>query len=66
MWYIRSSYGVPILTLSLSYDYPPIILRLWCDCNSEIIAEEKEGINVLKNEHDVHDGEMGKRLQKCR
>ena len=54
MWYIRSSYGVPILTLSLSYDYPPIIFRLWCDTNSEIIAKEKEGINVLKNEHEVH------------
>ena len=54
MWYIRSSYGVPILTLSLSCDYPPIIFRLWCDSNSEIIAKEKEGINVLKNEHEVH------------
>lgn len=41
IWYIRSSYGVPILTLSLSYDYPPIILRLWCDSNSEIIAGNK-------------------------
>ena len=27
IWYIRSSYGVPILTLSLSSDYPPIMVR---------------------------------------
>ena len=25
-----------------------------------MIAKEKEGISVLKNEHEVHDGEMGK------
>ena len=54
MWYIRSSYCVPILTLSLSCDYPPIIFRLWCDTNSGMIAKEKEGINVLKNEQEVH------------
>ena len=54
MWYIRSSYCVPILTLLLSCDYPPIIFRLWCDMNSGMIAKEKEGINVLKNEHEVH------------
>ena len=61
-----SSDGVPILTISLSCDYPAIILRLWCDSNSEIIAEEKEEINVLKNEHEVYDEDGTWRLQKCR
>ena len=49
MWYIRSSYGVPILTLSLSCDYPPIIFRLWCDTNSGMIAGNKHTQKWVRN-----------------
>ena len=58
-------FGVPILILLLSCDYPAIILRLWCDTNSGVIwiPEWDSGLinkqsymdSVRKNANEVHD-----------
>ena len=35
--WVRYPFGVPILTVSLSCDYLPIILRLWYDTDSGVL-----------------------------
>ena len=37
--WVRYPIGVHILTVSLSCDYLPIILRLWCDTDNGMVAE---------------------------